>query len=216
MKNWNTVVGAVGALGAAVGLWAGLVFAPEDAKMGALARILYVHVPVAWVAMLLLTVTFVSSILWLTRREWRWDFLQEATMEVGVVMGILLTVQGSIWAKPTWNTWWAWDPRLTSVAVMVLTFVGILALRAFVDEPVKRATWSATASIIGWVNVPFVYLCVKWMRSLHQTQTPWGSMDPRMLQVLLFNTVVVSILCTWMVAVRYGIAARERAKEMAE
>ena len=216
MPSWSTWVGVVGALCAAVGVWAGLAWAPEDVYMREVQRILYVHVPVAWIAMLLLTVTFVAAILSLVRGEWRWDFLMESTMDVGVVMGALLTVQGSIWAKPTWNTWWAWDPRLTSVAVMVLTFVGILALRAFVDDPVKRARWSAAASVVGWVNIPFVYLCVKWMRSLHQKQTPFSTMAPEMMQVLLFNTLAVALLCTWMVAARYRIAAKERARELSE
>ena len=93
---------------------------------------------------------------------------------MGVVLSALLCMQGAIWAKPTWGVWWDWDPRLTTTAVLVFAFGGILALRQFVDDPVKRATWSAVATIIAYVDVPIVYFSVKWWNSLHQLQSSPG------------------------------------------
>ena len=128
--------------------------------MGDVQRIMYVHVPTAWNAMLALTFAFVCAVLSLWRGSWQWDTRLEAALEVGVVLSALLCMQGAIWAKPTWGVWWDWDPRLTTTAVMVFAFAGILALRQFVDDPVKRAIWSAVATIIAFVDVPIVYFSV--------------------------------------------------------
>ena len=105
------------------------------------------------------------------RSDWKWDARLEAAVEVGVVLSALALLQGSIWARPTWGVWWDWDPRLTTTAVLLFAFGGILALRQFVDDPVKRATWSAVATIIAYVDVPIVYFSVRWWNSLHQMQS---------------------------------------------
>ena len=115
--------------------------------MGDVQRIMYVHVPTAWNAMLVLTFAFACAVVSLLRGGWAWDARLEAAVEVGVVMSLPLCMQGSIWARPTWGVWWDWDPRLTTTAVLVFAFGGILALRQFVDDPVKRAVWSAVATI---------------------------------------------------------------------
>lgn len=210
------VGGAIAVLLQAGGMVAGLTLSPPEAYMSELVRIMFVHVPVAWAAMATFTVTLVASIAWLSTRRWGWDHLLEASLEVGVMLGILLSVQGSVWGYPTWGTWWTWDPRLTSVAVMVLSFLGILALRAFVDDPDKRASWSAAAAILAWGSVPFTYFCVKVMNSLHQKQTPWDAMHPDMLRALLLNTGTVTILTVWMLVARYRIARADLRRELAE
>jgi heme exporter protein C len=139
--------------------------------MGDVQRIMYVHVPTAWNAMLAMTFAFGCALAFLLRGGWHWDARMEAGMEVGVMLSTLLCMQGAIWAKPTWGVWWDWDPRLTTTAVMVFAFAGILALRSFVDDPAKRAVWSAVACIVAFVDVPIVYFSVKWWNSLHQTQS---------------------------------------------
>ncbi len=153
------------------GSYWGLALAPREEYMGDVQRIMYVHVPTAWNAMLALTFTFVCALFFLLRGDWRWDARLEAGMEVGTVLSALLCMQGAIWAKPTWGVWWDWDPRLTTTAVMVFAFAGVLALRRFVDDPVKRAVWSAVACIVASVDVPIVYFSVKWWNSLHQLQS---------------------------------------------
>lgn len=154
-----------------VGSYLGLFVAPPESYMGEVQRIMYVHVPTAWNAMLALTWAFVCALMFLFGGSWKWDSRLEASMEVGVVFSFLLCLQGAIWAKPTWGVWWDWDPRLTTTAVLLFAFIGILALRHFVDEPVKRATWSSVAAIIAYVDVPIVYFSVKWWNSLHQLQS---------------------------------------------
>jgi len=150
MRDYSTRPYALGGLGIALLLWGstwGLLFAPREAYMGDVQRIMYVHVPTAWNAMLALTFAFACALFFLLRGGWEWDARLEAAIEVGVVLSTLLCMQGAIWAKPTWGVWWDWDPRLTTMAVLLFAFGGILALRQFVDDPVKRAVWSALGSM---------------------------------------------------------------------
>jgi heme exporter protein C len=162
---------ALGAALFALGSWYGLMVAPAEHYMGETQRIMYVHVPTAWTAIIALAFAFVSSIAWLIRGGWKWDARLEAGAEIGTLLALLLCIQGAIWAKPTWGVWWDWDPRLTTSAVMVFAFAGILALRRYVTDPGRRATWSAVTIIVAFVDVPIVYFSVNWWNSLHQTQS---------------------------------------------
>lgn len=213
---WEHFVGAVGLVLLLVGVYMGLFVAPGERHMGEVQRIMYVHVPTAWSAMLAFTLVFVAAVGWLWRGKWHWDLLVEASTEVGVILGALMLAQGSIWARPTWGVWWDWDPRLTTSAVMVLSFSALLALRGFVDDPEKRATWTAVAAIIAFVDVPIVYYSVRWWRSLHQLQSSTSTMDPTMVKVLGFNGFAVLLLTVWFIARRYRIARTELDAELQE
>lgn len=155
----------------AIAHYMGLYIAPEEAMMREVGRILYVHVPTAWVAMLTYLVAFVFAIRSLLSGSVKMDAYLEASLEVGVLLSVLLTIQGSIWAKPTWGVWWTWDPRLTTTAIMVLSFVGVLLLRNTITNPKRRSMITATGAIVAFVNVPIVYMSVRFWRSLHQTQS---------------------------------------------
>ena len=162
---------AIGALLLLFGSYWGLAVAPAEQYMGQVQRIMYVHVPTAWNWMLAILFAFGCAIAFLFTSNLKWDSRMEAGVEVGVLLAFLLCCQGSIWAKPTWGVWWDWDPRLTSVAVLLVASLGILALRNFVDDPMRRAIWSAVATIIASVDLPIVYYSVKWWNSLHQQQS---------------------------------------------
>ena len=154
-----------------IGSYVGLFVAPSERYMGDVQRIMYVHVPTAWNWMLAVVFAFVSAIAFLFRNDMKWDCRLEAGLEVGTLLALLLCAQGAIWAKPTWGVWWDWDPRLTTTAVLLFAFLGILALRNFVEDPVKRAIWSSVATIISAIDLPIVYFSVKWWNSLHQQQS---------------------------------------------
>jgi heme exporter protein C len=198
-----------------VGSWWGLFMAPPEQYMGQVERILYVHVPTAWVAMLAFTSTFVCAVAFLVRNRWRWDWWLEASVEVAVVLGLMLCLQGSIWAKPTWGVWWDWDPRLTSTAILVFAFVGVLALRRFVDDPGRRAVWSSVATIIAAVDVPIVYFSVKWWNSLHQLQSNPATVSPAFYAPLRINAFGVLFLAAGMIALRSRIAKLRLERELA-
>jgi heme exporter protein C len=175
--------------------------------MGDVQRIMYVHVPTAWNAMLALTFAFVCAVASLIRGGYRWDARLEASMEVGVVLSALLCIQGAIWAKPTWGVWWDWDPRLTTTAVLVLAFSGIIALRSFVEDPARRAVWSAVAAIVAYVDVPIVYFSVKWWNSLHQLQSTPETVSKAFHWPLRVNAIGILLLMWGLIALRTRVAA---------
>lgn len=172
--KWETPVLALGAILIAIGHVWGLFYAPPEAMMGDVGRILYVHVPTAWAALVILTAAFVAAIGTLWTSSYGWDAAVEALSEVGVVLTAMLLFQGSLWAKPTWGVYWTWDPRLTTSAIMLVLFIGVLILRRVIVDPERRLTISAVAAIVAYVDVPVVYFAVKWWRTLHQ---PFSSPD---------------------------------------
>jgi heme exporter protein C len=193
----------------------GLFYAPRETYMGDVQRIMYVHVPTAWNAMLAFTFAFGCAIASLVRGGYKWDARLEAAMEVGVVLASLLCLQGAIWARPTWGVWWDWDPRLTTTAVMVFAYSGIIALRSFVEDPNRRAVWSAVAAIIAFVDVPIVYFSVKWWNSLHQMQSSPETVSRAFHWPLRVNAFGVLFLMCGFIALRARLAAMRLARETA-
>jgi heme exporter protein C len=209
------LVGGVGLLLLLAGSYWGLFRAPRETYMGDVQRIMYVHVPTAWNAMLALTFAFGCAVASLLRGGYRWDARLEASMEVGVVLSALLCVQGSIWARPTWGVWWDWDPRLTTTAVLVLAFGGIIALRGVLEDPSRRAVWSAVAAIIAYVDVPIVYFSVKWWNSLHQTQSSPETVSKAFHWPLRVNAIGILLLMSALIALRSRVAALRLERELA-
>jgi heme exporter protein C len=209
LARWEHAIGLYGLGLLVAGNVLGLAYAPAERFMGDVGRILYVHVPAAWLAMLCFLAASAFGLGYLLTGRRSLDAALEATTEVGVMEGVLLLVLGSIFGKPTWGVWWTWDPRLTSSAVMVLSFVGVMLLRSVVTDHDRRATWSAVATVLAGVNLPIVYLSVKWWNGLHQVQseTSGGStIDPTMRWILYLNTWALLFLTVWFVARRWRIA----------
>lgn len=198
-----------------IGSYIGLFVAPPEVLMGQVQRIMYVHVPTAWNALLAMTFAFVCAIIFLFNSDWKWDARMEAAIEVGVVLAFLLCCQGSIWAKPTWGVWWDWDPRLTTTAVLLFAFLGILALRKFVDDPVRRAIWSAVATIIAYVDVPIVYYSVRWWNSLHQLQSSPNTVSRQFWLPLRMNAFGILFLMTSFIMLRARVGSLRLKHELA-
>ena len=189
------------------GSYYGLAVAPPEKYMGDVQRIMYVHVPTAWTSMLVLTWAFVCAFAFLFSGKWKWDNRLEAAIEMSIVLCLLLCIQGSIWAKPTWGVWWDWDPRLTTMAVLLMAFAGINALRHFVQDATKRAAWSAVATIVAYVDVPIVYFSVKWWNSLHQQQSNVSTISRQFLIPLVVNFAGMLMLVTAVMTMRARTAA---------
>lgn len=211
--KWEVPVGLLGLALLMVAHYNGLFVAPPEAMMGDVGRILYVHVPTAWMALLVYVVAFVGAIgaLWTGGR--RWDAAMEASVEVGVLLNALLLVQGAIWARPTWGVWWTWDPRLTTAAVLLVAFGVVLVLRRTIDQPERRIVASAVATVVAFVDVPIVYFSVKWWRTLHQPFSTTGTLDASMKHILLQSAIGVLLLGTAFVAARTRIALARLAEE---
>ena len=212
-------VQAIGLLGLGlllVGSYFGLFVAPAERFMGQVQRIMYVHVPSAWIAMLCYTSAFVFAVIGLWSGKARWDAMTTGAIEVGAVLNALLLVQGSIWARATWGVWWDWDVRLTTSLVMLLLFAGVLALRSFVDDSDRRATWTSVATIVAFVDVPLVYFCVRWWRSLHQVQSTPETVSSAMVLPLRLNAVAILLIAIWLIAKRAKLETRRLQNENVE
>jgi len=208
------VLFGLAALSMALGLWFALT-APADALQGEYSRLINIHVPSLWLAFLAFGVTAFGSVMWLIRKRPRWDRLASASVEVGVLFTGIGLVTGMIWGHAVWGTAWDWgDPRLASTAVMFFVYLGYLALRAAVDDPVARARRSAILGVIAVVQVPLVYFSVNLFRTLHQTQSirPDGSTMPdEMLVAMLVNVVAFTVLYVALMAARIDVAVAEEA-----
>lgn len=191
----------------------GIVISPAERDMGDLQKIMYVHLPVAWVAFVCFFLVAIYSLKVMWKRDERADLLAASAAEVGTVLTGLTLVLGMLWGRPTWGVWWVWDPRLTSTLVLFLIFCGYLALRAFVDDPGRRAQWSAAVGLLGAINVPIVYMSVRWWRTLHQIQSSPSTVDSPYVLALRLNAFAVLFLVIYFIRRRYEAALTERAAE---
>ena len=205
--GWLAVLALVAGLGAAFG------YAPREAVQGNVQRIMYLHVPAVLTAYLAFALVFLGSVGYLLTRRAGWDRLALAAAEPGVLFTGITIASGSIWGKPTWGTWWTWDARLTSTAVLFLVYVGYLLLRGMVDEPDRRARAAAVVGILGAANIPIVHFSVTWWRALHQPAAilgPGSAPMPLWMKVVLaLNWLAFTLLFAYFLTRRIEIARIE-------
>jgi heme exporter protein C len=171
------------------------IYVPTDKHTGIVQRIFYFHVPVAWVSFLAFFITFVFSILYLWKQEMKWDAIACASAEIGVIFTTLVLITGPIWAKPTWGIWWTWDARLTTSLVLWLIYVAYLLVRSFATEPARGARFSAVIGIVGFIDVPIVFLTVNLWRTQHPTTIIFeGGLTTPMLMTLLVCITAFTVL----------------------
>lgn len=211
LPSWEHAFGLVGLSLLVDGQYLGLVDAPREAMMGEVGRIMYVHVPSAWLTMVVFLFTCIFAVAFLVTNKPVFDLLVESTAEVGVVLSILLQATGMLFAKPTWGVYWDWDPRLVSTTVMMLSFMGVLSLRAALDDPERRATWTSVGAILATTSMGVTYMSVRWWRSIHQMQSSPDTVAKPMVLILRINAFAFLFLSVWLVARRWRIAdARAR------
>ncbi|MES2179094.1 MAG: cytochrome c biogenesis protein CcsA [Gemmatimonadota bacterium] len=192
-----------------------ILISPPDRDMGDLQKIMYVHVPAAWMTMLApLTVLF-FSVRYLFRKREEDDLLASSAAEVAVAFAGLTLMLGMLWARPTWGIWWTWDARLTSTLVLFLILAGYLSVRALIDDREQRAQWSAAVGIMGALNVPIVYMSVRWWRTIHQIQSSPSTVDPAYVIGLRLNAFAFLFVMIYFIRRRYDAALMERAAEHA-
>ncbi len=214
------ILAALAALGVVWLVLLGLVFSPADQTQGELVRLMYVHVPSAWLAYLSFSLTAVGSAFVLWKKSQWWDLVAASAAEIGVLFCGLALLTGMIWGRPTWGTYWEWgDARLVSTLVLFLVFVGYLAIRRIPADPTVRANRSAIVALIGVVNIPLVHFSVKWWRTLHQEATVLSTdfdpkLDDLMLFTLFFSVVVFTLVFAWLLVHRFRIAWLEDQVDM--
>ena len=210
-------LGPIAVSAVAITVFIGLFVAPTDRDQGVVQRIMYVHVPSAWLAYLAFFVTFIGSALYLWRRDLRFDRLAASSAEIGLLFTGITIVSGAIWGKATWGIWWDWDPRLTTTAVLFVVYTGYLLLRSSLDDRLRRARVSAVLGIVGFINVPIVHFSVLWWRGLHQPPTVIRPGDPTidhaLLAVLLASVASFTLLFVYLLGRRVEL---ERTRDRVE
>ncbi len=170
-------------------------YVPTEETMGVVQRIFYFHVPLAWVSFLAFFIVFLGSILYLWKRNSKWDIMAGSSAEVGAVFTTLFLITGSIWAKPIWGVWWIWSPRLTTALVLWLIYLAYLLVRAYASDDQRGARFAAIVGIIGFIDVPIVALAITLWRTQHPGPVVFtGGLAPSMLLTLLVSLAAFTAL----------------------
>jgi heme exporter protein C len=179
------------AVGLAVGLYLSFFVAPADYQQGEMVRIMFIHVPAAWIAMACFGLMAVAALGTLVWRHPLADVLQKSAAPIGAAFTFLALVTGSIWGKPTWGTWWVWDARLTSVLILFLMYLGLIALWQAVEDPGKAARAAAILTLVGSVNLPIIKFSVEWWNTLHQPASILRADGPTIHPTLLWPLLIM-------------------------
>ncbi len=171
------------------------VYVPTEKEMGIVQRIFYLMVPMGWLALLSFLVVFISSILYLVKRESKWDILAHSSAEIGIVFTTLALIAGSLWAKPIWGVWWTWEPRLTATLVLWLIYIAYFMVRSFATEESRGARFAAVVGIVGFVDIPIVILATTLWRGMHPGAVIFqGGLESSMLLTLLVSIIAFTTL----------------------
>ncbi len=177
-------------------------YAPIERVMGAVQKVFYFHVSAGWVGMVSFLVAAIAGILLLVKKSKKWDLVGVAAVEIGIIFIFINIVTGSIWARPIWNTWWTWDPRLTTATIMELVYLAYLMLRQGIDDPDRRARFGAVYAIVGFLSVPLTFFSIRIFRTIHPVviagsdPSAIGTFDmtPAMFQTMMVSIGVFTIL----------------------
>jgi heme exporter protein C len=197
-------------------LLAAFVIAPTEAEMGDTQRIFYFHVAAAWAAFLAFLLVFLGSVAYLRTRAQGWDVLAVSAAEIGIVFTSVTLASGSIWARSAWGTWWTWEPRLTTTLMLWLIYVSYLLLRGMVEEPNRRAAFASVFGIIGFVDVPIVFMSIRWWRTMHPqvVGTEGFNMEAAMLPALFLSVAAFTVVLLYFLLLRTGLERSQQ--EMVE
>ncbi len=173
-----------------------LLVLPDEVSQGPIFRIIFFHVPVAWTAFVLFFAAMISSILFLVRKDFKYDSFAAAATEVGLAFGAANLLTGMIWGRIIWGIWWTWDARLTSMLVGWIIYAGYVMLRRAIEEPTERARMSAVVSILAFADVPIIFWSIKWWRTQHPQPVVYGGgfLSPGYWYMLFLNWIPILLL----------------------
>ena len=206
-------VWAVTALLFAVGLYGALLSAPADYQQGETVRIMFVHVPAAWMALFVYTVMALASALAIVFRHPLADVAAKAAAPIGAVFCFLALATGSLWGKPMWGAWWVWDARLTSMFVLMLLYVGYIAIWQAIEEPGRAALIARIVALVGFVNIPIIKFSVDWWNSLHQPASVFRMGGPTIDRSMLWPLLVMGLAYTFLFLALHLVSIRSEITE---
>ena len=196
MRRWMSIAFEFATPATMLGaLYAIFLYAPVEKTMGIIQKIFYFHVSSAFLSFFAFFIVFVASILYLYRRDRKWDILAQSSAEIGVIFCTLVLITGPIWAKPVWNVWWTWDPRLTTSLILWFIYVSYLMLRGMAGEG-QRASFAAVFGIVGFINVPITFFAIRIWRTIHPVviRSSGISITSAMLNTLIITIVAFTLL----------------------
>ena len=216
LPSLKTALAAITGVMMLVNLYLIFMVAPTDSVLGHVQRVFYFHVPIAIMSFLAFFVVFIGSLMYLIKRTLKWDAVAHASAEVGVVFVTLALLTGIIWARPVWNTWWTWEPRLTTTMILWLIYVAYLMVRSYAPSQSKGAIYAAVVGIIGFIDVPIVYYSVVWWRSIHPSPVvgPFAqsdALDGTMALILLYSLITFIFFFAYMIVERMELRKTEEA-----
>ena len=170
-------------------------YVPTEKEMGIVQRIFYLMVPMGWLSLLAFLVVFIGSILYLVKKESKWDVIASSSAEAGMVFTTLALLTGAIWAKPAWGVWWTWEPRLTATLVLWLIYLAYFLVRSLATEESRGATFAAVVGIVGFIDLPIIALTTTLWRGMHPGPVIFqGGLAPSMLLTLLVSIIAFTAL----------------------
>ncbi len=220
-RHFDALLGSVLLAGMILALYMAFIFAPRERTMGDLQRIFYFHVSSGMVGLVAFAVNFFASLLYLVKRDRKWDNLALSAAEVGLMFFTIVLVTGPIWAKPAWFVWWTWDARLTSSLVLWMLYLAYMLVRNYVPDPDRRALMSAVFGIVAFVDAPIVWFSIRWWRNQHPSAIVEKGEMARDMYIAWFTCIAVFLLLlVYLIRRRYFLeSARlemERLERMAD
>ena len=203
-RRLDTVLGTVLILNMILALYMAFLGAPKEAIMGDLQRIFYFHVPAAIAGLIAFAINFAASLMYVIRKNRRWDNLALSAAEIGVMFLLMVLVTGPIWAKPAWFVWWTWSPRLTLSLVLCLLYVAYLLIRNYIEDPDRKAMVAAVFGIVAFIDVPLVWFSIRWWRDLHPSpMLETGGLSPSMRPAFLVCLSAFLVLLIYLLRRRF-------------
>jgi heme exporter protein C len=201
------IFGAIAVAMVSLGAYAAFYVAPDERTMGVIQRIFYFHAATAWAGETTFSVCFLANLLYVWKRQPKYDWLGVTCAEVGAACITVVLITGPIWAKPVWGIWWTWDARLTSTFVLWLLYISYLLLRTLIEESDRRALLSALFGIFAFIDVPIVFGAIRWWRTQHPAPVimggPGSGLDPTMRKVFFFNVLAMHLFAAFLIVERY-------------
>jgi heme exporter protein C len=203
----SLILGALSFVGMLISLWMIFIYAPTDAVQGPPQRIFYFHVPMAWLGMLSFVIMAVAGVVYLLKRDERWDILGRAASEVGIVFLTLAIILGSLWGRPIWGTWWTWDPKLTACLILWFMYVGYIMVHSYMGRTPESGRAAAVLALVGVVDVPIIYEATNWWRTLHPAAEIGvaGALPPSVTLTLMVALTTFTLLYCFMMIQLYQL-----------
>jgi heme exporter protein C len=216
-STFDAILGVLVLVGMIAALYMAFLQAPQEKTMGDLQRIFYFHVPSAMMGILAFSVNFAASLMFVIKKDRRWDNLALSAGEIGVMFISMVLITGPIWAKPVWFVWWTWSPRLTSSLILWMLYVAYLLIRAYVPDPDRRAMVSAVFGIVAFVDAPIVWFSIRWWRDIHPSpMLETGGLSSAMRPAFYACVAAFLVLFLYVIRRRYFLESTRYEVELLE